>query len=102
MDKDGSERFSNIIALSVVSKMTYTVFPNPFDKTLTVSVQTSEPETVSISMTDLSGRIVYQNMLPIDKSGIFEVSTENLPNGLFFIKIKGKNETVVQKIVKNE
>lgn len=102
VDKDGSERFSNIIALSVVSKMTYTVFPNPFDKTLTVSVQTSEPETVSIFMTDLSGRIVYQSILSIDKSGIFEVSTENLPNGLFFIKIKGKNETVVQKIVKNE
>ena len=101
MDNDGSERLSNIIALSVVSKMTSTVFPNPFDKTLTISVQSLESETISISLTDLSGRLVYENKIDIDKSGVITIPTENLANGLFFIKIKGKNETIVQKVVKN-
>ena len=101
VDNDGSERLSNIIALSVVSKMTYTVYPNPFDKTLTISVQSLESEIVSISLTDLSGRVVYENTLSLDKSGAVEIPTDNLSNGLFFIKIKGKNETIVQKIVKN-
>lgn len=100
VDNDGTERLSNIIALSVVSKMTFTVFPNPFDKTLTISVQLLESEMVSISLTDLSGRIVYENTLQIDKSGTVEIPTENLTNGLFFMKIKGKNETIVQKIIK--
>ena len=101
VDNDGSERLSNIIALSVVSKMTSTVFPNPFDKTLTISVQSLESETISISLTDLSGRLVYENKIDIDKSGVITIPTENLANGLFFIKIKGKNETIVQKVVKN-
>lgn len=101
VDTDGSERFSNIVALSVVSKITFTVFPNPFDKILTISVQSLESETVSILLTDVSGRVVYQNNLILDKSGVVDIPVDNLSNGLFFIKIKGKNETIVDKLVKN-
>ena len=101
VDKDGSERFSNIVSLSVVSKMTYTVFPNPFDKIVTVSVQSTESETVSIALMDVTGKVVYENQMPIDKSGVVDIPTESLVNGLFFIKIVGKSETVLQKIVKN-
>ena len=101
MDKDGSERFSNIVSLSVVSKMTYTVFPNPFDKIVTVSVQSTESETVSIALMDVAGKVVYENQMPIDKSGVVDIPAENIVNGLFFIKIQGKSEMFVQKIVKN-
>lgn len=101
VDNDGSERYSNIVALSVVSKMTATVFPNPFDKTLTISVQSSEEETVLLTISDFSGRIFYQKSMTIDKSNAVDISTENFPNGLFFVKIAGRNEVILKKMIKN-
>ncbi len=100
VDKDGSEKLTNVLALSDVSKLSMTIFPNPFDKTLTLSLQSLENEKISVSLTDLSGKIFYQKDVQIDKSGVFVLPTESLPSGLFFIKILSKNEVLLNKIMK--
>ncbi|MBL7817337.1 MAG: T9SS type A sorting domain-containing protein [Saprospiraceae bacterium] len=101
VDNDGSERFSNIIALKVVANMTATVFPNPFDKTLTISIQSSFQDNVMVSVTDVSGRVFYENKMSVDVSKAIELSTENFSNGLFFVKIVGKNEIILKKVIKS-
>jgi hypothetical protein len=42
-----------------------------------------------------------QKELDIDKSGVATITTDNIPNGLFFLKIASRNAVIVKKLVKN-
>lgn len=77
-----------------------TAYPNPFDKSVSVNIATGSGESATVTLLDLSGRILreYNN---IDVSKPFEIN-ENLGAGVYFVNVKqGSNDKMV-KVVKND
>ena len=71
------------------------VFPNPFVNTLTV--KSSSKNEFSISITDLQGRIVYENF---NLKGIEELNLSHLNSGTYVVKFTINHNTESKKIIK--
>lgn len=54
-----------------------------------------------INLIDVKGKILLSQMHHIDQNGIFKMPVENIPAGMYFVKISGEGiNPVVKKIVK--
>jgi hypothetical protein len=69
------------------------IYPNPANEL--VNIETTA-DNANVSITDLSGKLVYQNQM----SGSFQtISTQNLKSGLYIVTVKSGNSVERQKLV---
>jgi hypothetical protein len=71
------------------------LYPNPFSKKLSVQVEQNS----LIKIADISGKEVYNNI--VINAGTFEISTEYLNAGVYFITVTNNKTTITKKVVKN-
>jgi hypothetical protein len=71
------------------------IFPNPNNGEFTVE---AGPEAEKIELSDLSGRIVLIAEL---NPGTTKISMRDLPDGLYFAKIKSQKGQAVLRLIKN-
>ncbi len=94
-DLDSKTSYSKIIALSDNATGKAFVYPNPFGNKLMVLFN-NDAENFDVTLSDMSGRTLMhqtaQNRL--------DWSTENLPSGMYVLKIAGKGAVETRKIVK--
>ena len=79
------------------------VNPNPFVNKVTVNLDLSASNDVTISLLSLEGRLIQRNALGIIASGNHQVQfdgLDNLPGGLYLIRVATENGVVVRKLVK--
>jgi aminopeptidase N len=77
------------------------IFPNPFNATLYVYLKNFSPSVVHIQIYDTGGKLMLQKSSPINNSLFFELNTQNLASGIYFIKIQTDNGVkFVKKILK--
>ncbi|HET7898404.1 MAG TPA: T9SS type A sorting domain-containing protein, partial [Flavisolibacter sp.] len=62
VDKDGSFDYSKVLRFPITQSTTLTIFPNPVQHTLTVSM-TNARYPLTLQVTDLSGRVLYTEKL---------------------------------------
>jgi hypothetical protein len=72
------------------------VFPNPFINLLNVNLNDGS-ESYDVEILNLNGYTVFSGMTKPNMP--FEVQ-ENLPSGLYLLKIIGENEVKIHKIIK--
>jgi hypothetical protein len=76
------------------------LYPNPFNGVLYFSA--SEFDINSWTLTDACGRTVmspgYSNT--ITKGSIGEINTESLSPGVYFLTLKGPQQTIIKKVIK--
>ena len=84
-----------------VSQLPYevVVFPNPMDKHLTIQVEESRKEDLTLHLMDLQGRVLKQSSIGSNQRKV-DLSTGNLPAGLFLLKIWDSSGVFYQKITK--
>ncbi len=76
------------------------VYPNPFEDMLILTIENSQPDGYNILLTDLSGRklkemAVSGNMTPVDMSGLAPAT--------YFLQVYKKHKEIKTfKIIKNE
>ena len=81
------------------------VYPNPFNPSTNISYEIPNDGLVSISVTDISGRILSEIENGFKKSGDYKLNwnASNFASGTYFIKIDFKSEqtqiTKTQKVV---
>lgn len=75
------------------------VFPNPAHDLITIRWAQMKSESVSISMTDNVGRVVYSadNNFTTGPNKV-SVKTDNLSNGVYFLKLQSAGSTITKKI----
>jgi hypothetical protein len=96
-DLDGKITYSKVVALSDEYVEKTRVFPNPFGKKLSIQLNESgNLEDFDLTLTDVSGRTVMQQKTQT----AVEWSTDNLPAGVYFLKIAGRGNVEVQKVIK--
>jgi len=75
--------------------LTYPRYPNPTDGIITIVGENIN----KIIVTDINGKIIKQKLISGKVSTID--LTEN-PNGIYFVKVETKNETLIKKIIKGK
>jgi PKD repeat protein len=86
-------KYSNTVAITAVAMSHFTVQPNPFTDLLNISV--SDPAGGEVVMMDAHGREVRRVVLPAEPTEA-QVSTADLPAGVYFIRWRDE----VVKVVK--
>jgi hypothetical protein len=99
IDFDGKTSYSKIEALSFDNKQLgeLAVYPNPVDgNLLNVIVPVNSGEEVMITLSDILGKIVYQNT--ITYKGQAWVINANFPTGVYILTVATANKIYHEKV----
>ena len=78
----------------------FSVYPNPASGKFYLKVSLKESMDVRYTVLDLIGKTVLDNVLSLNAGeNIREISLENLPKGIYIIRLSLDGETVNQKLV---
>ena len=87
------------ISSSIISKITTTTYPNPFIESINFQFSQSIKETVSISIFDVLGRLVY-NQEKLVSENILTLDLPNLTSSNYLVKLTTSNYIYYTKILK--
>ena len=74
------------------------VYPNPFRDQLTIRIDSPDEEMFDISITDLSGKIVYRDTkIPGNTDNILSLQ---LNPGMYILRVTNKERQMLHRIVK--
>ena len=78
------------------------VFPNPFSENIFITFSLSEKSEIDFELITIGGQIIFNNKIEknIGKHSIEISDLKDLPNGIYFLKIKTNNNFIIKKIVK--
>lgn len=76
------------------------VFPNPFNESLSIRIETNSSEDTQLHIFDLNGRIVFSRLLEFTNSKSMTLSTSFLKAGFYVVEILRGNECSRWKVVK--
>ncbi|MCK4329325.1 carboxypeptidase regulatory-like domain-containing protein [candidate division WOR-3 bacterium] len=86
----------------IISTLILTVAPNPTRMKPTISFTLPKDCEVSISLHDISGRVVKEIASGFRHAGVYTgetVEIEDLPGGIYFVRLKAGKSTLVNKVV---
>ncbi len=89
VDIDGKAALSSVVKLSLGSKTSVDIFPNPFGNNFTLSFGAGKTSTASLSIQNSAGSMVYSKIINVIK-GNNSVLMNNLPSlgaGVYYIKV---------------
>ena len=105
VDIDGKTTYSNVTAIRLSKKPGVTIWPNPFQSSITISITTTKETTLEIRMYDASGKTL-KNFKQEVARGISQVSLsdlQNLPIGVYLVEITDRAAgATYQKLIKNK
>jgi hypothetical protein len=105
VDKDGKVSYSNIVAVRISKKQGVTIWPNPFQSYVTISITTERSTTVDVNLIDVGGKLLKTSSQKVPK-GISQITIKDLdqlPGGVYLVEIVDKLAgTTYQKLIKNE
>lgn len=98
VDQNGDYKYYGPIAIEKhFEENELQVYPNPSDGTFTISCWSSSLENPAITITDVSGRVVYTKNLSSSTKEL-KLSTQ-LPSGVYFLSKTTGNHVVTKKLV---
>ena len=75
------------------------VFPIPAQGVLNINLTWKEAQSCTISLIDMSGRVVKQTGTPVAAQYNAVMPIENVPDGNYLVKINGTNGQIVKQVV---
>jgi len=73
------------------------VFPNPFNSAVVISVETLHATSLHIEIFDINGRLIKR--LGITNSEFIWRPEENIPSGIYHIRVRADNRELGKKVV---
>ena len=73
------------------------VYPNPVDGSLKVSLGTKQP--ASLSLSDLSGRMLFHQRVVPSSTGEITISTDEFPEGMYLLRIEHQDQVQLTKLL---
>lgn len=103
IDFDGKADYTKIVCVTVDQEVTGKVIstPNPFNGELSVTFNAASEGTSTIQIIDMLGKVHYSNTEVVNAgSNSFHINTENLTNGIYFVRIQQGSDVQTQRIIK--
>lgn len=104
-DKDGRFTYSPVLRIgaAIPSALSISAYPNPFSNQLTLSVESVQPDNALISVTDMSGRILVTERLPLQKgSNLLPLPLGLLAKGIYSLSVSTAGVKRTLGIVKGD
>jgi hypothetical protein len=103
IDFDGRFEYSNVV--SVIGKSSKfniaSIAPNPTKESSNILLESATNETVSVTLFDVSGRVVLsQNASITEGPNFLTLNMMQLNNGIYFMTIRNKDAVLNQRIIK--
>lgn len=95
----GNITVENCTSISEFSSNEMVVYPNPASDVITISFGKVDASQVEITMFDLSGRLVSNEVMNLNGSSV-EVSVNQLPAGVYTLKVKAGTDVFFTKITR--
>ena len=105
IDKDGSFSYSNIVRLETSRKSVAVtmLYPNPVKDQLSIQVQSDKSQSLSVSVTDMSGKLIISNTMNVS-TGLNNrmLNLNQLAPGIYLLQYKNAEgiSTGTFKVVK--
>ena len=92
---------NNVGVAMTSSDPVITAFPNPASETLTIAWQDMDAANAQVSLTDVTGRVVFSGVLSGNgaTSGTMGVSVSSLPDGVYLLHISSDSVHFTDKVV---
>lgn len=105
VDFDGTINYSKVISVSMNQETTAfdaSVYPNPFNGTINVTVSTNNTANTHIEVVDINGKTVYSETLgTLSGNSIYTITNlDKIPAGMYFIKVVQETDSKVVKVYK--
>jgi len=102
IDLDGNTSFSKtLIVTNTVAKNISTMLPNPFSNELNIHVNSSVNTPATIELIDMLGKVHYSGVeLLSSGDNKININTQQLNNGIYFVRVNINGEVTTQKIIK--
>lgn len=79
------------------------MFPNPATDEVTMLFESGENSNGILSITDISGRKVFEKTMEIAKgTNYLKESTSHFQNGIYLVQIVSSSESVTKKLIINK
>ncbi len=103
VDKDGTTTYSNIIPIAInniQSVVVQSVYPNPFKRNVTVSINLHQPELITFKLMDGAGRVVYtKNTFLNNGTSSVNIALGDFPLGIYHLKVINSRSEEVYKLI---
>lgn len=100
VDQDGSFKYSKLVKITIPSADGTAIFyPNPVNDQLTISFRQPPATASSITITDLSGRTVCNNVLAAGQLR-YNVMVDQLAAGTYLLQLRSAERTQYTKFIK--
>lgn len=98
-DIDGSFTYSTIVTIfNDHTKFVLSLYPNPAKEDVTLRFAGARPEKLLIEITDLSGRLVYQQTYVSGNNGNeLKIDVRPLASQMYFLKVSNMNKEILSK-----
>jgi len=103
IDYDGRLNYSDIRTLYFDRlRGEFSVQPNPFERTLILNYTVAEPETISIVITDIQGKIVHGEQMQLTEGAhtISLTPPATHQSGIYLLSVEGKSGKLTKKVVR--
>lgn len=79
-----------------------TIYPNPSKEIAHVQFRLTEPQNVKVELVNLLNQSLYQEVVGTTTEGMVQMDIQNLPPGLYLVRLKvGENLVTVRKLIKS-
>ncbi len=101
-DFNGEFQYSKIISVENKSKqLGVTIYPNPAKENIIVKSLTAKTYNRTVEIMDMLGKKVTSVTLSANQS-VININTQNIGNGVYFVRVNGGNEMIIEKLVINK
>ena len=73
------------------------VYPNPVDASLQIALEKGQP--ASLSITDLSGRALYKQLVTPSLAGEITIATAEFPEGMYLLRVEQQDRLQLTKVL---
>ncbi|MCS6969222.1 MAG: T9SS type A sorting domain-containing protein, partial [Bernardetiaceae bacterium] len=101
VDLDGSHQYSRIVALHRQKNPdVLLVYPNPTTDWIEFKIRNVQNTSLPVEVIDNTGRVVYKGVALLGKEGnAYTLKTDNLPAGLYLLRITIEGDSFAAKFV---
>jgi hypothetical protein len=103
LDFNGASTYSVVVAVTFNKGgvVIGSVYPNPVQDVLNVTVSTSKSEIATVSILDVTGKLVQKETKSLGKgSSILQIPTGQLPQGIYFLNVISNGILTTKKFTK--
>lgn len=85
---------------NVANSIIASVYPNPTNGLTTLKVNNTNSSTIKVSVVSISGQVVSEKEIKTNNQETnYEINLSNQPKGVYFVKIKTNETTLVKRVI---